>query len=269
MTTQSRDFRNPQAWNWNVIVERDFFFKSVLSVGYVGRRGLHQQREANINQPTIDTIKANSDANGNLLVNIDSLRPYKGYNSVRETDNIASSRYNSLQVSWNRRFSGGLLFGGAYTYSKSMDDGSNQRDIIPNTYSAQGLWAPSDFDRRQILIVNFLYELPFLRNQSNLAGKVAGGWQISGIFQASTGNPAQIGRNQDYAKVGVDGSMNGSQLQYWNFAGGSINYTKQMAHNGSSEGSYWICGSAEFQWHAAAVLGARVCSRSQAIPLAT
>jgi hypothetical protein len=232
VTTQSRAFKNPEAWNWNFTVERQIWLKSVLSVAYVGRRGLHQQREADINQPTPDVVKANPG------VNLDALRPYKGYNSIRETDNIASSRYNSLQVAWNRRFAGGLLFGVAYTLSKSMDDGSNQRDIIPNTYNAHDLWAPSDFDKRHIFIANFLYELPFFRAQKNLFSKIAGGWQLSGIFQASSGNPVQIGRNQDYAGVGQDGSMNGGAIQYWALAG-PIQYMNQMVHN-AGEANYWV-----------------------------
>jgi hypothetical protein len=233
VTTQSTAFKNPEAWNWNFTVERDFFFKSVLNVGYVGRRGLHQQRESDINQPTIAVVQANPG------VNLDALRPYKGYNSIRETDNVASSRYNSLQVAWNRRYSGGVLFGAAYTFSKSMDDGSNQRDIIPNTYDAHGLWAPSDFDVRHIMIVNFLYDLPVFRGQHNFAGKILGGWQVSGIFQAQSGTPAQIGRNQDYAHVGQDGSMNGNAIQYWSLTG-PISYNKNMAHNGTGEASYWV-----------------------------
>src|SRR5439155_12980160 len=148
VTTQSRDFKNPEAWNWNFTVERELPFKSVLSVGYVGRRGVHLQREANINQPRPEAVLK---APG---TNLDALRPFKGYNSIRETDNVASSRYNSLQVSWNKRFSKGMLFGVAYTFSKSMDDGSNQRDIIPNTYYAGNLWGPSEFDVRHIFITN-------------------------------------------------------------------------------------------------------------------
>src|SRR5207302_1468926 len=142
VTTQSRDFKNLEAFKWNFTVEREFFFKSLLSVAYVGRRSLHQQRESNINQPTPDVVAANPG------VNLDALRPYKGYNSIRETDNVASSRYNSLQVQWNRRFAQGLLFGVSYTLSKSMDDGSAQRDIIPDTYFAHNLWGQSDFDVR-------------------------------------------------------------------------------------------------------------------------
>src|SRR5205823_10112850 len=119
VTSQSRNFENPEAWNWNVTFERESVLKTLLSVAYVGRRGLHLQREADINQPTTAVRAANPTAN------LNSIRPYLGYGSIRQTDNVASSRYNSLQVTWNRRFSGGLQFGATYTLSKSMDDGSN------------------------------------------------------------------------------------------------------------------------------------------------
>ncbi len=232
VTTQSRAFKNPSAWNWNATVERDFFFKSVLSVGYVGRRGLHLQREANINQPTAAVIAANPG------VNIDALRPYKGYNSIRETDNVASSLYNSLQVTWNRRFSNGLLFGAAYTLSKSSDSGSNQRDIIPDTYYAGNLWGPSEFDARHVFILNFNYELPFLKNRKNLLGKTVGGWSVSGIFQAQTGTPCSIGAGNDYVGVGQDGSMCGIG-QFWQL-NGPIVYNGNIALNGASDPATYI-----------------------------
>ncbi len=232
VTTQSAAFKNPEAWNWNFTVEREIFLKSILSVGYVGRRSLHLQREANINQPTAAAILANPG------VNIDALRPYKGYNSVRETDNVGTSLYNSLQIAWNRRYSNGLLFGAAYTLSKSSDDGSNQRDIIPDTYYAGNLWGPSEYDVRNIMIVNFLYDLPFLKNSHNLLGKTVGGWAVSGIFQAQTGTPCSIGASNDYVGVGNDGSMCGIG-QFWNL-NGPISYTKKTAPNGASDPNTWI-----------------------------
>lgn len=232
VTTQSRAFKNPEAWNWNVTVERDFFWKSVLTVGYVGRRGLHLQREANINQPTLDVAAANPG------VNLDAIRPYAGYNSVRETDNVASSMYNSLQISWNRRFTNGIQFGAAYTLAKSMDDGSGPRDIIPDTYDAHNLWGPSDYDNRNTLIANFLYELPIFRNKNTLAGKVLGGWQVSGIAQFQSGTPSSVAVGNDYAGVGQDGSMsNGGQ--FWVMSGNS-SIVGNMAHNGSSDAAYWF-----------------------------
>lgn len=211
VTTQSKAFKNPEAWAWNFTIERELFWKSLLSLGYVARRGLHLQRESDINQPTTDVVTANPG------VNLNALRPYKGFGSIRETDNVARSTYNSLQVAWNRRFSNTFQFGVSYTLSKSMDNGSNQRDVVPDTYDTSMLWGPSEFDARHIVIINYLYQLPFFREQKGFAGKALGGWQISGITQFQTGLPCSvIAPNVDYAGVGQDANWGcGGNGQFW------------------------------------------------------
>ena len=219
VTTQSKNFKNPEAWAWNVMVERELFWKSLLSVGYVARRGLHLQREADINQPTTALMAANPG------VNVNALRPYKGFGSIRQTDDVASSMYQSLQVAWNRRFSSTLQFGVAYTLSKSLDSGSNQRDVVPDTYDTSMLWGPSEFDARHILVINYLYQLPFFRHQSGFLGKALGGWQISGISQFQTGLPCSVAGANDYTAgpkgsgisgVGLDSNFGcGVNGQYW------------------------------------------------------
>ncbi|HXT76962.1 MAG TPA: carboxypeptidase-like regulatory domain-containing protein [Candidatus Eisenbacteria bacterium] len=214
VTTQSKNFRNPEAWDWNVTIEREMFWKSIVSVGYVGRRGLHLQRESDINQPTLATVAANPG------VNINALRPFLGFGSIRQTDNIADSRYNSLQIAWNRRYTGGLLFGVSYTFSKSEDNGSNQRDVVPNTYDTTNLWGPSEFDARHMLVFNYLYDLPFFKDKTKLTGKILGGWQISGVTQFQTGLPCGVAGGSDYAGVGLDSNFGcGVNGQYWNVNG--------------------------------------------------
>jgi len=201
VTTQARDLKNPEAWNWNFTAERELPWRSTASVGYVGRRGLHLQREADINQPTTAVVAANPTAN------IDSLRPYQGFGTIRQTNNVASSKYNSLQVSWNRRGGNGLQFGASYTLAKSVDNGSNQRDVVPDTYDTSFLWGPSEFDARHILVFNYLYPTPFFRDQKGFTGKVLGGWQLSGIAQFQTGLPCSVASSTDFAHVGQDANF--------------------------------------------------------------
>ena len=211
VTSQTKNFRNPEAWNWNFTAERQFGTKSTLSVAYVGRRGIHLQREADINQPTLAAV-----AGAPSKTNINAIRPYKGFGSIRQTDNIASSKYNSFQVSFNHRMTNGLQLGVAYTVAKSMDDGSNQRDVVPDTYDTSMLWGPSEFDARQILVINYLYPLPFFRQQSGFLGKVLGGWQLSGITQFQSGLPCSVAAPNDYAGVGLDSNFGcGQNGQYW------------------------------------------------------
>ena len=234
-TTQSKAFKNPEAWAWNGTVQRELPGNTLLSAAYVARRGLHMQREADINQPTIATVVANPG------VNLDALRPYKGYNSIRETDNVASSMYNSLQISVNKRFSHDFLFGVAYTLSKMSDNGSAQRDIIPDTYDASNLWGTSGLDVTHVLTINYLYELPFFRKQNNLAAKVLGGWQISGITQFQTGTPCSVFANNDYAGVGQDGNWDscGGAGQFWSI-NGDPTVLNQFAAGGAKDPAQWF-----------------------------
>ncbi len=226
VTSQSKNFKNPEAWAWNFTFERETFWKSLLSVGYVARRGVHLQRESDINQPPLSALTdpANffvdpSDGKTKLK-NINAFRPYLGFGSIRQTDDVANSIYNSLQVAWNRRYSSGLQFGVSYTFSKSMDDGSNQRDVIPNTYDPRMMWGPSEFDARHILVFSYLYDLPFFKNRSNLSGKLLGGWQISGVTQFQTGLPCGAAHASDYAGVGLDSNFGcGVNGQYWTVNG--------------------------------------------------
>ncbi|QOY91323.1 TonB-dependent receptor [Paludibaculum fermentans] len=225
VTTQDPIFRMPSAWSWNTAVERELPWATTLEVSYVGRRGIHLQRERNINQLMPGTLQ-------NSTAYVDTLRPYKGYATIRVTNNEASSTYNALQVSVNRRFSKGLSYGLAYTYGKSTDDASGSRTILPNAYDASTFWGPSDFDVRQMLVVNFIYELPVFRN-NNLSGKLLGGWQLSSVNQFQTGNPFTVSTSQDVAGVGT-----GSGNQIWDIKGDA------KMDSGDQKFAYWTGANA-------------------------
>jgi len=181
-------------------------------VAYVGRRALHQQRERNINAlplgtvapgrvPTVGSVQPGSPT-PNAPINPDYLRPYGGYGTIRVTNNDSNATYNGLQLNMTKRYSKGLTFGVAYTFSKSMDSGSAQRDILPNPFDASMLWAPSNYDRRHVFVANVIYELPFLRGSHGFAGTVLGGWQLGMIVQAQTGTPFTVGTADDIAGFG-------------------------------------------------------------------
>ncbi len=236
VNTQAKVFHMPQAYTWNLTFEHEVMRSTVASVSYVGRRGLYGQREKNINQPLIGTVQANPG------VNVNALRPYKGYGPIRETFNDANSRYNALQVELNRRFSQGLSFGVAYTLSKCMDDGSAQRDVIPDAYDATFLWGPCTYDSRHVAVINFIYQLPFFRSASSAALRaVAGGWQITGVTQFQSGTPFTVQTSDDFAGIGPG---SGNQIQYfWNYAnyGQDPDYPHQFAAGGNAaDPAQWL-----------------------------
>ena len=227
INTQDKIFKNPEAYNWNATVEREIGFNTVLEVSYVGRKGLHGQRERNINQLQPGTRQANPGVNENAL------RPYLGFGPIRITNNEARSFYQGLQLGLNRRFSSGFSYGFAYTLSKSRDDGSAQRDIIPNAYDAHPLWGPSDFDTRHVAVINFIYELPFFKHSKGFNRTVLGGWQVSGVTQFQTGTPGTVATGDDFAGVGT-----GSGSQLWQL-NGSVTTTGQFTNPGET-GTYYV-----------------------------
>lgn len=236
VNTQAKTFHMPQAYTWNFTVEHEVMRNTVLGVSYVGRRGLYGQREKNINQPSIGTVQANPG------VNINALRPFKGYGPIRETFNDANSIYNGLQLEINRRFHNGLSYGFAYTLSKCSDDGSNQRDVIPDAYDARFLWGPCDYDARHIAVINFIYQLPFFRSTNNrMLHAVAGGWQVTGVTQFQSGGPVKIQTSDDFAGIGPG---SGNQISYfWKYANFSqgADYPRKFAAGGNAaDPNQWL-----------------------------
>lgn len=202
-------FKNPSAYNWNFTVEREVGFDTTVSAAYVGRVGLHLERQRDINQLPVGTT--HNPANKGINVNV--LRPYKGFASIAMRETATRSKYDSLQIEVNRRFTKGLSYGIAYTYSKCMDNASNFRARVYNAYDDRNYWGMCDTDRRHVAVANFIYELPFLRNRSTLAGRLLGGWQASGVMQFQTGTPVTIGTGDDFAGIGS------TDLQPWEVSG--------------------------------------------------
>jgi hypothetical protein len=231
----------PEAWTWNLTYEREIAWNTTVEVGYVGRRGLFGQFERNINQlPVGATFQAQ-----NAGINVDALRPFKGFAVIRATGNESNSTYNGLQIGATRRFTGGFSFGGAYTLSKIYDGGSAQRDIAPNAFDTSSLWGPANYDRRHVVVLNAIYELPFFKDKSSLMGKLLGGWTVTAVSQMQTGTPFSIGTNDDFAGVGGFGSINqvgglGAIGQFWNVNGDPLLGDQKFAVNRTAESNYWF-----------------------------
>ena len=230
ITSLNRNLKPPEAWNWNVTYERKMPLDSILSIAYVAHRGLHTWQVYDINQPALNSVTPG--------VSVNAVRPYQGFAEIQEEESNGTSMYNSLQVGWNRRFSKGYSFGVSYTLSKNMDDSSSYSNLVPYTPNTSNLWGPSENDARNILVINYSYELPLLRNNNHMLGKLLGGWQISGTAQFQSGSPCGVGTNNDFAGIGEYGNFgcaatpggSNTEGQFWtingnptiqgNFAGG-------------------------------------------------
>ncbi len=211
ITSLNRHLVPPTRWNWNFTIEQEIpTAQSVFQIAYVGAVGRHNWDVIDINQPTVGAEQASPG------VNVSLLRPYRGFTSIQQEQSGVSSDYNALQASWSSHLRGGSLFGASYTWSKSMDQSSNYRDIVPDSYNTTNLWAPSEYDIPQVVMVNYLWAEPFFSEKRDLTGQVLGGWQFAGNVQMQDGEPCGIGTGTDYAGVGEVGSFGcGSEGEFW------------------------------------------------------
>jgi hypothetical protein len=128
------------------------------------------------------------------------------FSSLYAWRSIGNSEYNGLQLSLRHAMSSGLQFDFNYTYSKSIDAGSDAERVslfegfgfasqIINSWAPNQLRAVSDFDTKHQINSNWVYELPlgkgrrFGSGMNRLMDSVFGGWGLSGIFHWTSGLP--------------------------------------------------------------------------------
>ena len=214
-TTQ--DIISPSTHQFNVNIQRELPFDTLLEVAYIGTRGyyLHRNDEGglSLNQLPASYMSLGSKLNekvdnpfygtpyaiGVLAASKTSraqlLRPYPQFTDIIPIYSVgASSFYNSLQITATKRYTQGLQMQLAYTWGKSVDDGLSHQD----SYNIRADRALSDIDIAHRAVIMGIYDLPvgrgrhFGKDWSRMWDLIAGGWQMNGIVSLSTGTPLGI-----------------------------------------------------------------------------
>lgn len=182
----------PTVNQYSLTIEKQLPYSTVLAVSYVGNNARHLDQTPNINQPQPNAAVASG------TVNVNTVRPYKGYTAINYDLRSANASYNALQADARRRFKNGFLFEAAYTYSRALGAQVGQSQFFNEN-------GPTAYDRPHIFTVNYVYDLPFLRDQHNLAAYTLGGWEVSGISTFQSGVPVTPTISGDRAGVGNTG----------------------------------------------------------------
>jgi hypothetical protein len=117
------------------------------------------------------------------------------FTDIFAEDTIANSNYNALEMMLQKRFSRGLQFQAAYTFSKSIDDGSTFEETL-DPFNFRASRALSLFNSAQRFVVSYDWELP-VRKYSGFTGKVLDDWEVSGITQFQSGFPIRLNTEDD------------------------------------------------------------------------
>jgi hypothetical protein len=176
----------PVLYSFSLGVQRELPHQLVAALGYQGSVGHHFPRMVNQNflYPTCFPVTSTGCAAGSATTPF-----FAAY--IPTTD--VYNNYNGLNATLNKRFSHGYNVSLAYTYSKSLDQLSNEgpgaQSNQTDPANPQTEYGPSDFDVRHRFVASGNWDLPRFHSGRGLAGQALSGWQINGIFTYHTGFP--------------------------------------------------------------------------------
>jgi hypothetical protein len=242
LTSITTETQWPYIQQYHLDIQRELARNTIMTVAYVGSKGTHLSQQLDRNQVHSTPATQNPFTPGQFIsgpdcdnvgngynyldngvpvtgqallnlniacgnVNVDAYRPYIGYDSIYGIIGGANSNYNALQIS-GRRNAGGLQVTLAYTYSHSIDNSSDRYDsAFVDSYNLSSYRASSSFDQRQIFTVSYIYNLPIFQHSPGLKGSLLGGWQLSGITTAQSGEPVTIVNGGTYDNAGVGNNV--------------------------------------------------------------
>jgi len=180
----AEDFRSPLADQFSVEVQRQIGQNLAFRIGYVGTFGKDLFQ-------TIDGNPRPAFCGPSCTTRLD---PTRGV--IRLRANTARSWYHSMQTGVEKRLSHGLSAALHYTWSRYIDTASDifnpstgEVGVAQDSHDIDADKGRSSYDRPHRLTGNFVWQLPVMRSQRGIAGKMLGGWQVGAFFTFQSGAP--------------------------------------------------------------------------------
>lgn len=223
-TTVAPGFHSPYSRQWSFGMQRQLGRNNVFEVRYVGNQGVGLFQNIQTN-PVIRNLALGFTADVEGIGSVDfpafgqfvpegvtpvscvnnpatpdnegacNRRVIRGVGAITQRTNAAESIYHGFQTRYNGRFlRDNLIFGAAYTWSKTLDNASEIFTFSEASSNVQNPFDPSGLersysavDRPNAFSANFIYTVPFFREQRGFVGHVLGGWQLNGTYVLTSG----------------------------------------------------------------------------------
>ena len=171
---------------WNISVQKTLPLKAAVTVSYVG-----SSADGLVADNSLNNVPAGE------YSDLQAAKPYSAFGSIDLYDNIGHSWYNSGQVKVERRFASGFGLTFSYALSKIMsENGADGIYVAPTPFAPEGYnRGLASFDHTHILASNLIWDIPIGKghalggNWNSITNAVIGGWEFSGIYLYSSGQP--------------------------------------------------------------------------------
>ncbi|HEV2486528.1 MAG TPA: carboxypeptidase-like regulatory domain-containing protein [Terracidiphilus sp.] len=216
-------WKNPYSEQFNLGIEKEIGFNSILSVNYVGSVTHRMDVGGYYNTGTPCGSGCTYASFATRVAAGVGGQPYPYTVPEKSWDHAgANGSYNALQVALQRSFSSGLSYMVSYTWSKTLDEGGDgffgvEGGVPEDPYNPRGSRGPASFNIPQMLSTNFVYVLPVgtgkrFSTGNHVADYVIGNWQVNGIFIARTGQDFNVVAGGDIAETGNAGTYERANL---------------------------------------------------------
>jgi len=205
------DFATPYSTQWNIAAAHDFAGKVTVEAAWDANRGRKQLQMLPGNFPVYSATAT--------LANLEARRPIPGYGHVSIINTRSNSWYDALQVSADTRLFKGLTSRFTYVFQNAM----NVSDADPTGSGNQQTANPLNLDNekarvapKQVFRTFYVYDIPLFTDASKMLGKIAGGWQVSGVFRATSGDflDVTLGEDRNLDGTGGDRPNVSGPIQY-------------------------------------------------------
>jgi hypothetical protein len=203
---------------WNLTIQQQLGNNATFQVGYVGQHGTHlmvpmpylQKRFLKGTTCLVGTPPVAQTCTAPSLFFSGNPTFQSDISQISGTASVGMMKYNALQAVFQKRYSEGLNYQVAYTFSKCMTDnsgyygtwGSTQgvpaNPYYQNLYDPRADYAPCYFDAKHVLSSYATYEIPFGKGKrfghdvNGAVNAVAGGWSVAPIISLRTGFPLAL-----------------------------------------------------------------------------
>jgi hypothetical protein len=220
-------YTSPYVQEWNMSVQKQLPWNMVWETNYVGNKGTHIWGRTEGNQPLTNGPGAPNTRRPLAQYTIASITAFSPWND---------SSYQGLSTHVEKRFSAGLSFVTSFTYGRAIDfqnqaldacDGCGSGDNVQNSYNRNVQRGPSDNNVPWRLAIGGTWQLPFGKGHTVLAhglgAKLAGSWEVSGVYSVQSGLPFTTNLSFDNANAGTtsypnrvcNGNISNHSLASW------------------------------------------------------
>ena len=214
-----KGIKDPYVHNWFLGVQHEIAPTWAVEADYVGTAGHKLFRAENVNRVpgsvlgscstttmtctnpcAVDTFGRTVCGHRDFVNNPSGRRLNPNYGRLRVWENVVNSNYHAMQLQLKKAARQGLAFNINYTWSHAIDGGSTWHSGATSANGAAGGEgfttdqtipnldrSNSIYDIRHRLVANYVYELPFFKNDTGPLNWILGGWQLNGIISYQSG----------------------------------------------------------------------------------